>query len=68
MDSLINQPVRSYHSFYENSIIYLSLLGLGSVDDILNLKMLEINELKQIMRSEEMQKTRFNLLGIPVKD
>lgn len=68
MDCLINLPQRSYHGFFENSIIYLSLLGLGSVDDILDMKLLEINEIKQIMRSDEMQKLRFNLLGIPTKD
>ena len=68
MDCLVNLPQRSYHAFYENSIIYLSLLGLGSADDILNMKLLEINELKQIMKSDEMQKLRFNLLGIATKD
>jgi hypothetical protein len=30
--------------------------------------LLEIEELKQVMRNEEMQKTRFNLMGIPTKD
>ena len=68
MDCLINQPVRSYHSFFENSIIYLSLLGLGSTNDILDMKLLEINEIKQIMRSDEMQKLRYNLIGISTKD
>lgn len=68
MDSLVNQPVRSYHSFYENSIIYLSLLGLGSVNDILNMKLLDIYEVKQVMKSDEMKKLRYNLLGIPTAD
>jgi len=68
MDYLVNQPVRSFHEFYENSIVYLSLLGLGSINDILDMKMLDINEVKQIMRSEENQKLRFNLLGIPTNN
>ena len=68
MDCLVNQPVRSYHEFYENNIIYLSLLGLGSVNDILDMKLLEINEVKQVMRSEEMQKLRYNLLGVVTND
>jgi Na+/H+ antiporter NhaB len=68
MDCLVNQPVRSYHEFYENNIIYLSLLGLGSVNDILDMKLLEINEVKQVMRSEEMQKLRYNLLGVATND
>lgn len=67
MDSLINEPVRQYHAFFEDSVIYLSLLGLGSVDDILNMKMNEITEIKQIMRSDEMKKLRYNLLGIPTE-
>ena len=68
MDCLVNQPVRSYHEFYENNIIYLSLLGLGSVNDILDMKLLEINEVKQVMKSEEMQKLRYNLLGVATND
>ncbi len=68
MDCLINQPERHYHNFFEESITYLSLLGLGSINDILDMKLLDIYETKQIMRSEEMQKLRFNLLGIPTKD
>ena len=68
MDCLINLPHRSYHSFFENSIVYLSLLGLGSTNDILNMKLLEINEIKKIMRSDDMQKLRYNLIGISTKD
>ena len=68
MGCLVNLPNRSYHAFFENTIVYLSLLGLGSVDEILNLKLSEINTIKQVMKSEDMQKTRFNLLGIPTKD
>lgn len=68
MDCLVNEPVRSYHSFFENNIIELSLLGLGSANDILNMKLLEIHELKQIMRSDDMLKHRYHLLGIPTND
>ena len=68
MDSLINKPERSYHSFYENTIAWLSFWGLGSANDILDMKLLEINELKQVMKNEEMQKTRLHLIGIPTND
>lgn len=68
MDWLIDYKNRSYHDFYENYVVYLSLLGLGSAKEILDMSIIEITELKQIMRSEEMQKLRFNLLGIPTKD
>ena len=68
MDWLIDYKNRSYHDFYENCVVYLSLFGLGSAKEILDMSIIEITELKQIMRSEEMQKLRFNLLGIPTKD
>lgn len=68
MDSLINQPVRSYHNFFESNVVELSLLGLGSANDILNMKLLEIYELKQIMKNDDMIKYRFHLLGIPTND
>ena len=68
MDLLINQPIRSYHNFFESNVVELSLLGLGSANDILNMKLLEIYELKQIMKSDDMIKYRFHLLGIPTND
>lgn len=68
MDWLINLEGRSYHNFFENGVIYLSLLGLGSVQEILNMSIVDIEECKQIMKKEEMQKLRLSLLGVPVKD
>ena len=68
MDSLVNQPLRSYHDFYENSIAWLSFCGLGSAKDILDMKLLDIIELKQVMKNPETQKLRLNLLGIPTDD
>ena len=67
MDLLIDLDNRSYHDFYE-SIINLNLLGMGSVKDILDMSIVDIEEMKQIMRSDEMLKARYKLLGIPVKD
>ena len=68
MDWLIDSRSRSIYSFYENTIVYLSLLGLGSPNEILDMSITEITNLKQIMQNEDMLKLRYNLLGVPTKD
>lgn len=63
MDWLIDRKNRSLKNFYTNSIIPLSFYGLGSVKDILELKMYEIEELKGCLENEELIKLKLILSG-----
>lgn len=53
MDYLIkSEPV---DSFFKNFVLPLSIYGLGSVNDILNLKYWEIQEIASCIKDESLQ-------------
>jgi hypothetical protein len=68
MDLLINSESRSLRSYFQNKIIPLSLYKLGSINDILSMKVWEIEEAASIMQEDDMIELYYNLQGIPTKD
>lgn len=65
MASLISK--RSLDDFFRNMLIPLSLYGLGSVRELLDMKMFELKELKICMEAEDMQELYRNLHGLSLE-
>lgn len=67
MDSLINRKNRSLRNFYDNYILPLSFFALGNADTLLNMKMYELEQLRNCMEDKDNRKFFYLTRGIEIE-
>ena len=68
MDFLISKNDRSLSDFYKNTIIYLSFYGLGSVKELLSMKMTDLIAFKRCLKDEDVKKLYYGMRGLSIDD
>ena len=67
MGLLIDKKNRSLAHFYKDTLIPLSFYGLGSINDLLNMKIYEIKQLRYSINDKSIIKLHYDIIGIPLK-